>query len=219
MMFAGGGRRNSGLIPVLILFLLLLISLHLMSTRAEHSAHINQLYTTLLMANFAGMVLLLILIGGQIRRLYRQYKKRSAGFRLTLRVASVFLLLSLVPVSIVYYYSQQFIHRGVDNWIDARTENALESALNLSRSSLDLVKRERLKQTNAMMIELRESIPESGAAIALETLLETYGATELTLISPHTTTPGANAISAYVHVDPSVISPSLPSDEILLQVR
>ena len=47
-------------------------------------------------------------------------------------------LLAVAPVSIVYYFSLQFLHRGLDSWFDVRIEQALEDSLELSRSALDV---------------------------------------------------------------------------------
>ena len=53
----------------------------------------------------------------------------------------------MVPVLVLYYFSLDFLLRGIDNWFDLRVEQALDDSLELSRLALDGRMREFLKQT------------------------------------------------------------------------
>src|SRR5690606_13481164 len=137
----------SGAIPVGTLFVLLLVSLHLLSIATQDSAEFGRLYSWLLLLNALGLTALITLIGASLYRLLRQHRARVPGARLTLRLVIMFVLLAVVPVTVVYYYSLQFLHRGIDSWFDVRVEQALEDALELGRSSLDFRIRDALRQT------------------------------------------------------------------------
>ena len=100
-------RLTSGLLPVLLLLILLLVSLHLISGAIQTAPNVNRLYSWLLIFNGFGLITLFALIANRVLRLWRQYRNNTPGSRLTLRMVMLFLLLSLAPVSIVYYYSNR----------------------------------------------------------------------------------------------------------------
>ena len=52
-----------------------------------------------------------------------------------------------MPVVLVYYFSYQFISRGIDSWFDVRVESALADAMELSRTALQLRVRDLLMRT------------------------------------------------------------------------
>ena len=59
-------------------------------------------------------------------------------FTMTLRLVLLFVLTAIVPVLIVYTFSIWLLERGVDSWFDVKVESALQDAVDLSRSSLDM---------------------------------------------------------------------------------
>jgi nitrogen fixation/metabolism regulation signal transduction histidine kinase len=131
-------RYPWGLLGMVLLFLLLLASLVVMGDAAQNSARFEQMFLWLLA--FHGLVLLVLgtLIVYQFVRLIAQYRKGVPGSRLTLRLVAGFMLVAVLPVTVVYYFSFRFLNEGVDSWFDVRVDGALEDALELSRSSLDL---------------------------------------------------------------------------------
>ena len=56
-----------------------------------------------------------------------QYRVRAIGSRLTARMIGVFVLLTIIPVSVVYYFSLSFLHRGIDSWFDVQIDAAMEA--------------------------------------------------------------------------------------------
>ena len=128
--------KHWGVTPVLLLFSGLLASLYLLSSATENSALIGPYYSWLLLGNAVGLLLLAGLLGYQLYRLYIEYRQKRAGIRLTLRMVTMFVVLAVVPVSLVYLLSVQFLQRGIDSWFDVRVESALNDALELSKTSL-----------------------------------------------------------------------------------
>ncbi len=203
--------RATGLVAVLLLFALLLASLVIMSDATQNSDRFGRLYSLLLLFNAAGLLALASVICFQLYRLLAQHRARVAGARLTLRLVALFVVLAVVPVSVVYYFSLEFLRRGIDSWFDVRVERALEDALDLSRASLDLRMREALRRTEIMARELERANPGL-AAITLNELRASADADELILIE----VPGR--IIASASVDASII-PDMPDDAIRQQVR
>ena len=117
-----------------------------------------------------------------------------------------------MPVSIVYYFSLQFLHSGIDSWFDVRIEQALDDALDLSRTALDVRLRDVLRVTENVADEIAQS-PATTLSLNLYDLRVRSGASELTLLGSD------NRIIASSSIDPTVIVPHRPSNDMLQVVH
>jgi nitrogen fixation/metabolism regulation signal transduction histidine kinase len=207
------GRIKSPVsISAVIVFGLIMLSLHLMSTATQDASGLGELYSWLFLINTLGSVLLLALVVANVHALVQQVRKRKAGARLTLRMVFLFVLLSMAPASIVFYYSTQFLYHSVDSWFDVQIDRAMEDALELSQAALDQRMGQFLTETTRMANDLSET-PESMIAIELGELRAESDAIDLMLISK------TGAIVASNSVHPELIVPNLPNDSILLQLK
>ena len=204
-------RLSNGIAPVVVLFLLLIFSLYMMSAATENSERFGRIYLTLLFINIMALIMLLVLISANLVRLVRQYHNGATGSRLTLRLVVVFVVIAMAPVSLVYYFSLQFIQRGIDSWFDVHIEQAFDDALALSRDSLNERKREYLRRTLAIVDKL-SLLPDDQAALLLDDLRARYEADELTLLT------SIEHIIASSSSDPTRLLPDLPGEETLRQV-
>src|SRR3989304_7817530 len=205
-------RLATGVGPVAALFILLLVSLYLMSAAPQNSKEFGRLYFGLLLINILGLVTLVTLIAINLARLVRQYRHQVTGSRLTVRLVIMFVLLALAPVSVVYYFSIEFIQRGIDSWFDVRLEKTLSDALELSRTSLDARKLDLLKQTEQLAKEIALVSNEQSAAL-LNDLRSRIDAYELTLVNGN-----SHSISSS-SADPAVIVPNIPGETIMRQLK
>ncbi|MFZ2170004.1 MAG: ATP-binding protein [Methylococcaceae bacterium] len=196
----------------LILFGLILLSLQLMSSATQESSELSAMYSWLLLVNALGSVVLLILVGANIYSLIQHTKRREAGSRLTARMVSLFVVLALAPAVIVFYFSMQFLHQGIDSWFNVEIDRAMEDALELSQASLDQRMRWHLKQTQQLAEKL-EASSENLATLEMENLRELSEASEIALFSRQ------GRIIASSSNNPSDILPSLPDEHIWLQLR
>jgi len=199
-------------LSILILFGLILLLLQLMSSATQESSELSAMYSWLLLVNALGSVVLLGLVGANIYSLARQLKKREAGSRLTTRMVSLFVVLALAPAAIVFYFSMQFLHQGIDSWFNVEIDRAMEDALELSQASLDQRMRWHLRQTQQLAGKLEES-PVTLVALEMENMREQSGASEMTLFSRQ------GRIIASSSINPGDILPSLPDEHIWLQLR
>ena len=199
-------------LSVLILFGLILLSLQLMSSATQESSQLSAMYSWLLFVNALGSVALLILVGANVYTLIKHTKRREAGSRLTTRMVSLFVVLALAPAVIVFYFSMQFLHQGIDSWFNVEIDRAMEDALELSQASLDQRMRWYLKQTQQLAQKLEDS-SENMVTLEIENLREISGASEMTLFSRQ------GRIIASSSINPSDILPSLPDENIWLQLR
>lgn len=173
-------RRLPRASPLAVLSVLLAVSLGMMSAATQNSALFGDLYSLLLVVNILGVTLLLVLISLSVAKLWRQYRARVMGSRLTLRLFGLFSLLSVVPVAVVYLFSVQAFNRGIDNWFDVRIEQALDGALALGRTALDTTKEDLVKKSREMALEL-DNAGNRGIPASLNAMREQYGVFELTL--------------------------------------
>ena len=171
--------RNSA--PVIGLIILLFVSLYSISDATSNSASFGKYYNLLVFFNALGLVVLLGLIFYNVFKLIIQYRLKAVGSRLTTRMIGIFVILTIIPVSIVYYFSLTFLHRSIDSWFDVGIEQALEDSLKLGRSALDLRKREALKQTREIAAEL-PTVSDELLVVYLNDALQRYRANEITLV-------------------------------------
>lgn len=175
-------RFFSGNTPVAIVVVLLLASLYLMSVATHNSILFGRLYSILLGINLFATFLLIVLIGKSVWHLIQQYRQGRTGSRLTTRLVVMFVILSVTPVSVVYYFSLDFLQRGIDSWYDVRVENALNDALELSKTSLGVRMRELHRQTQQMSPRLN-AVSNELATLTLNELRIESGANELSLFT------------------------------------
>ncbi|HCT99897.1 MAG TPA: PAS domain-containing sensor histidine kinase, partial [Methylococcaceae bacterium] len=199
-------------LSIIILCGLILLSLQLMSSATQESSQLNAMYSWLLWINGAGTIALLGLVGVNLFSLTRQLKRREAGSRLTIRMVTLFVVLALSPAGIVFYFSMQFLHQGIDSWFNVEMDRAMEDALELSQASLDQRIRWNLTQTQQLVEKIIE-LPESQVSLELENFRVLSNAAEMTLFSRQ------NRIIASSSTNPSDILPSLPDEHTWLQLR
>jgi len=168
------------LASIVALVVLLLVSLYTISDATSNSATFGRYYYWLVLFYALGLIVLLGLIVYNVFKLVVQYRVKAIGSRLTARMIGVFVLLTIIPVSVVYYFSLSFLHRGIDSWFDVGIESALEDSLKLGRGAIDLRKREALKKTRNIASEIAHIDSES-LIVYLDDVRLQNGAIEVTL--------------------------------------
>ncbi len=211
MAVAAVNRSRLGIWPMLILFGILLVSLSLMSDATHNSERFGQLYSWLLLLNALGLIVLLGLISTNLYWLVSQYRARAPGARLTSRLVITFVILAVLPIAVVYYFSLQFLQRGIDSWFDVEIEYALDDALELSRGSLDVRLGDLLSLTEKIASELGEMSP-TALPFGLYDLRVRSGATELTVFGMD------GRIVASSSIEGTDIVPHRPSDQAMLSL-
>jgi len=217
-------RALTGIIPLAVLSGLLLASLIMMSAATQHSELLGRVYSMLLLVNVLGIVLLLALILYNFLRLIDQYRARLPGSRLTMRLLALFVTLAVSPVLVVFFFSVQTLHRGIDNWFDIRIEKALNDAVLLGRTALDALKQDLLKNAQEMAAELERLTFADTPGMAdvravlpvLSNLREAYGVGEITLLTPDGK---ILASAAEVALEGAPLAPPRPAEEVLSRVR
>ena len=205
-------RLRLGGVSVFLLLVLLLVTLHLMSSAVQNSAELSRYFVPLLLVNLLGMFILIGLITYNTIRLIRQSLRHRAGSRLTVRMVIIFIMISLAPVGVVYYYSFSFLQGGIDSWFDVKIDQAMEDARELGQASLDLNQRVWLKFTEQQLLSVDDT-SETALSLTIAELRQQSGALELSL------TELGGQIIAYSNAVTTELAPAKPDNFILQQLR
>jgi nitrogen fixation/metabolism regulation signal transduction histidine kinase len=191
----------------------LLVAVFLLSSAARQEAF-GEHYTLLLIVNLIGIAALLLLIAFNVARLVGHLRRRELGSRLTLRMLGFFVPIALIPLALVYYFSVQFISRGIDSWFDVRIEQALNDALLLGRTSLEAIKEDQLQRVRDALPTLSELGSDRDLVRELDLLRERAGFSEITLFARN------GRVLAYSSESSSALMPTRrPTKGIVDQVR
>ncbi|MFC1750495.1 PAS domain-containing sensor histidine kinase [Pseudomonadota bacterium] len=202
-----GGRS-----AVVLLLFLLLGSLYLMASATENSEQFGKIYIPLLAINAIELLILAGLITYNLGRLIRQYRNQATGSRLTVRLVVLFVVLAVTPVSVLYYFSLGFIRHGIDSWFDVRIEQAMDGALELSRTTLDWRMRDMMRQAEFMAESVSEVEPDE-LLLSLNDLRHEMGAVELSLLSRR------GGVFGFSSDEPGQFSPTAVDGIILSQLE
>jgi nitrogen fixation/metabolism regulation signal transduction histidine kinase len=139
-------------------------------------------YVLLFGLNVAVAALLLLVIGWIVLRLILRLRKGKFGSRLLVKLAAIFALVGLLPGTMIYVVSYQFVSRSIESWFDVKVEGALDAGLNLGRVTLDTLATELGNKTRAAAGQLTQT-PDSSAGLALERLREQLAVSDVVLWS------------------------------------
>ncbi len=191
---------------------LALTALFLLTQTVQKSDDFDRLQDVILAINIAGGVLLLALLIGNLTRLARDYRQNVPGAKLKARMVGMFVGLAILPLLVVFYFSLQFINRGIDSWFNVQVEEGLENALTLSRAAIETQKRQNLFATQQAAQRLA-IINDRQLVFELNLLRRETGAAEMTLYGQNNTVLASSS-------DSSVASLPKPlPDEIVLQMQ
>lgn len=188
------------------------VLLYLLSRASSNTASFGEYYTLLIVLNIVLAVVLAGLIAYQIWVVSKRIRERVFGARLTLRLIILFALMAVVPGTLIYGVSVQFLTRSIESWFDVRVDSALEGGINLGRSVLDAQLQDLVKKAEAAALSLADA-PENSQFSALNRIREQIGVQEATLFSSR------GQVLAFSSTETSSLLPQFPSPSILRTVR
>ena len=166
--------------------ILTLVALFLLTETVQKSDDFDRLQDIILAINIAGSVLLIALLIGNLSRLLRDYRQNVPGAKLKARMVGMFVGLTVLPLLVVFYFSTQFINRGIDSWFNVQVEEGLENALALSRAAIEQQKRQSLYATTQVAKRLA-LVSDRQLVFELSLLRRESGASEMTLYGANNT--------------------------------
>ena len=189
-----------------------LVALYLLASAAQNSAGFERGMPWILLINITGLLTLFVLLVGKLARLVRDYRRHVPGSRLKGRTVAIFSALAVAPILVVYYFSLQFINRGIDSWFELEVSQGLRDTRELSHAALEVRVREFLQHTQLVAHTLSAS-SEFELIGALDRERRDSTALEFTIV-------GAQAqILATSSDRPMDTLPVPATDEMMLQLR
>lgn len=185
-------------------------ALLIMAQTVQQSAHFSDLHPFIVGVNVAGLLVLLILIGGRLVQLIRDWRKRVVGSRLEARMVWMSATLAMAPLLLVFYFSVVFLNRGIDSWFHVEIREGLQDALTLSRAALDLRMREYMTRTREIATDLAT---RDDPIAMLDEARQKSEAIELTLLGTNRRILGTSSERF------GQIVPLRPNDEMVMQSR
>jgi nitrogen fixation/metabolism regulation signal transduction histidine kinase len=151
------------------------------------------------------------LIAYQLIILRRKLHARVFGSKLTMRLMAVFALMALIPGSLLYAISFQFVTKSIDSYFQVRFDESLDRGLKLARNAMEASLRELEKKADAMALTLAST--QAVEPATLNRLREQFGVEDATLLTQR------GRIIAQSGTEVVALLPQLPTPDMLRQVR
>jgi nitrogen fixation/metabolism regulation signal transduction histidine kinase len=188
------------------------VLLYLLATASGNTTQFAQHYPLLLGLNAALAALLAILVAWQIRGLWRKYRERAFGSRLTVRLLVLLAVMAVVPGALVYTVSVQFLSRSIESWFNVKVDAALEGGISLGQSAIDQMLGDLQSKARAIAAELADR-PVNQQVGVLGRLRDQNGVQEAVVVN------ASGRVLASSSEDVTRLVPELPSAQALRQAR
>ncbi len=189
-----------------------LVALYLLASAAQNSAKFDRWLPWILLINISGLLTLVVLLAAKLSRLVQDYRRHVPGSRLKGRTVAIFSALAVAPILVVYYFSLQFLTRGIDSWFELEVSQGLKDTRELSHSALEVRVREFLQHTEVVAHEL-SGLPDFDLIGTLDRERRDSTALEFTVVGAQT------QIISTSSDRPMDTLPVPATDEMMLQVR
>src|ERR1019366_2621442 len=189
-----------------------LVALFMLASAAQNSAKFDRWLPWILLVNIAGLLTLVVLLAAKLSQLVRDYRRHVPGSRLKGKTVAIFGALAVAPILVVYYFSLQFLNRGIDSWFELEISQGLKDTRELSRAALEVRVREFLQHTEAVAHTL-SSLPDFDLIGTLDRERRESTALEFTVVGAQT------KIIATSSDRPMDTLPIPATDEMMLQIR
>ena len=191
---------------------LVLAALFLLTQTVQRSDDFDRLQDVILAVNIAGGFILILILIGNLWRLFHDYRENVPGAKLKARMVGMFVGLAVLPLLVVFYFSIQFINRGIDSWFNVQVEEGLDNALTLSRAAIEFRKRQYLFATTQVAQKLA-NVPDRQLVFELSMLRRESGASEMTLYGDN------NRVLATSSDTATASMPKPLTEEVALQMQ
>lgn len=161
-------------LPVTVALVVLLVSLILVSNVQQDASGLSQPYVWVLVLTVFALLVVTAAIFYRVISLTKKVREHAPGAMLSARWVRYFLVLSLPPALIVYFFSAYFLTRTVDSWFDVGVEAALADSLELGQQFLENRTLEVRNQVRRLVREIDN--PSDGVDAVRRTLLANVSA-------------------------------------------
>ncbi len=99
-------------------------------------------------------MLMIVLTALLVRKAWIRYKKGAFGSKLIIRLVFTFGIIAIVPVTLVFIVSNQFLAKTINTWFSQSVNTALDSGYGLGRATLDAIKTDVVSQTKQVATQI-----------------------------------------------------------------
>src|SRR5260221_3857117 len=189
------------------------VLLFLLATGSGNPTMFAEHYPLLLGLNAVLAALLAALVAWQIHSLWRKYRERAFGSRLTVRILLLLALMAVVPGALVYTVSVQFLSKSIESWFDVKVDAALERGIKLGQAAIDRMQSDLQAKARSIALELADR-PAGQQVLLLSRLRDRAGVQEAVIVN------SAGRVLAEASEDVSRLVPhELPTQQALRQAR
>ena len=133
-------RRREGIIIIFILFVVALLTF--IETRTIRFGADIPVSNTILMfilinINLLLLILLIFLVFRNLVKLLYDRRRKVMGAKLRTRLVVAFLVLTIVPTGVLFFFSINFITSSIEFWFNVPVEQALENSLKVGARLYD----------------------------------------------------------------------------------
>ena len=144
-------RRREGILIIVILFVVALLTF--IETRSIRFGADIPVSNTILMfilinINLLLLILLIFLVFRNLVKLFYDRRRKVMGAKLRTRLVVAFIVLTLVPTVVLFFFSINFITTSIEFWFNVPVEQALENSLRVGSRLYD-----RVEQNNQFFLK------------------------------------------------------------------
>ncbi len=135
-------RKKEGLLILVILIIvggLTIVETRITPFGTDFSLSSTVLMFILININLLLLLSLFLLVFRNLAKLYYEKKNNILGSKLKTRLVTAFIILALLPTTVLFFFSIQFISTSIAFWFNAPVEQTLDSSLTVGQKLYEYI--------------------------------------------------------------------------------
>ena len=135
-------RKKEGLLILVILIIvggLTIVETRITPLGTDFSLSSTVLMFILININLLLLLSLFLLVFRNLAKLYYEKKNNILGSKLKTRLVTAFIILALLPTTVLFFFSIQFISTSIAFWFNAPVEQTLDSSLTVGQKLYEYI--------------------------------------------------------------------------------
>ena len=194
--------------PIICILLFLLV----LASNNSASSFFDQKLPWLLGLYALFALALLISVISLVVRLYKNFKQRQFGSRLMARLVLLFGVIGILPGTVIYLVSVQFVSHSIESWFNDSVESALVTGLTLGKDTINSQLNDLQARGRSIALEISD-LPDSAQATQLAKLHESNPLQEASIVT------ASGRVIATAGGQIGSLMPDLPTPLMLKEAR
>ena len=158
-------RKKEGIVILVILFIVGILTaaeIQITPFGSDFPLSSTVLMFILININLLLLLTLLILVFRNLAKLYTEKRRKIFGSKLKTRLTISFIVLALLPTTVLFFFAIQFLSTSIAFWFNAPVEQTLNSSLAVGQKLYDYIeeKNEFFAKRAAFQIDSRKLLQE-----------------------------------------------------------